>query len=112
MLDRLGEWIDKNPCFAMAITLFVGGALGVILVACDCQSETTASSETVEELNVEKANGCPLDAIAYDTPAFANSWNDAYKVTDRFSGASWWLVKMGRSWVALPIESEETANVG
>lgn len=112
MLDRLGEWIDKNPCFAMAIALFVGGALGVILVAYDCQSEATASAETVEELNVEKANGCPLDAVVYDAPKFANGWGDAYKVTDRFSKQEWWIVRMDGKWVVLPITNTETTDVG
>jgi hypothetical protein len=79
------------------------------------EAGTTKDVATVSQdapVQVEHANGCPLDAVAYDAPAFANRDSKSFRVTDRFSGTSWWLVKMGRSWVALPIESEETANVG
>lgn len=114
MLDRLGELIDKNPCLAMATALFVGGALGVTLVACDCQSEAAASAETADELNVEHANESPLDAVVYDAPPVFASYgsSNAYKITDRFSKSEWWLVKIGAEWVVLPITNTEVTNVG
>jgi hypothetical protein len=59
---------------------------------------------------IEHANGCPLDAVAYDAPAFANHGSKALKVVDRLSGDSWWLVKMGTEWVVLPIESKEASE--
>ena len=78
------------------------------------EAGTTEDVATVSQdapVQVEHANGCPLDAVAYDAPAFANHDSKALKVVDRTSGASWWLVKMGRSWVALPIEGKEPSSV-
>lgn len=59
---------------------------------------------------IEHANGCPLDAVVYDAPKFTSSWNNVYKVTDRFSGQSWWLVRMDGKWVVLPITDTEVTN--
>lgn len=102
-------------CLLVSCGNDINGAIDSVNKAMDdTNAAINASRRTAQDVSpaIEHANGCPLDAVAYDTPAFANSWNDAYKVTDRFSGQSWWMVKMGRSWVVLPIESEETANVG
>lgn len=58
-----------------------------------------------------RADGMPLDAIAYKAPTFADGLY-SYRVRDRQSGAEWWLVWMndgdpwtsGRgAWVVLPI---------
>jgi hypothetical protein len=73
---------------------------------------SVSQSEPDVSPTIEHANGSPLDAVAYDTPAFVNHGSKALKVVDRTSGASWWLVKMGRSWVALPIEGKEVENAG
>jgi len=79
----------------------------------DTNAAINASRRTAQDVSlaIEHANGCPLDAVEYDAPAFA-SGGKALKVTDRFSKSEWWLVKIGGEWVSLPIESEETANVG
>ena len=67
------------------------------------------------EHNVRNMSGCPLDAFAYDTPAFSNGDGDlqgtVYKVVDRTTGDSWWLVMMNGKWVVLPINREGTANI-
>lgn len=68
-----------------------------------------------EPAQVERANGCPLDAIAYDAPVFARTHvrsDSCYRVTDRLSGSQWWLIQIGTRWVVLPIEGEEAADVG
>jgi len=58
-----------------------------------------------------RAGGCPLDAITYDSPKFADG-DDAYKVTDRLTGQEWWLVRMqDGNWIALLI-CESEASVG
>lgn len=58
------------------------------------------------------ADGCPIDAIAYDAPAFADG-GTAYMVEDRASGERWWMVRMGGEWVVLPLDNEGgTADVG
>ena len=44
----------------------------------------------------------PLDAIAYESPKFANG-AESYKVHDRVTGRTWWLVCMDGGWVVLPI---------
>lgn len=80
----------------------------------DCRDGVATVSPSVSQA-VEHANSCPLDAVAYDAPKFANGWNDAYayKVTDRFSGQSWWMIKIDGKWVVLPIESsKEVENAG
>ena len=79
----------------------------------DTNAAINASRRTAQDVSpaIEHANGCPLDAVAYDAPAFANRGSKALKVTDRFSKSEWWLVKMGGEWVVLPIESKE-ADVG
>ena len=77
-----------------------------------CGRREPAYAADYDAPTTERANGCPLDAVAYDRPAFASSWNDAYKVTDRFSKQEWWLVRMDGKWVVLPIESKEAVDVG
>lgn len=74
--------------------------------------ETDGKTAQDASLAIERANGCPLDAVAYNRPAFANNGSKALKVVDRFSKQEWWLVKMGTEWVVLPIESDEVVNVG
>ena len=106
-------------CVIWAIA-FVAALVTFMLSGCDCGQQSSVAVATDDVTTVwpdaspaiEHANGCPLDAVAYDTPAFANSWNDAYKVTDRFSGQSWWMVRMDGKWVVLPIESKEAVDVG
>jgi hypothetical protein len=111
--------MDGDDKFTIAMMIIVcATVIGLtgLLVSCgnDINSTMEADEKAAQDVSpaIEHANGCPLDAVVYDAPAFASGWSDAYKVTDRFSSQTWWLVKMGRSWVALPIESEETANVG
>lgn len=109
-------------CVIWAIA-FVVALATFMLSGCDCgqQSIATAATEGVASVSqdssdvsptIEHANGCPLDAVAYDAPAFANRGSDSFRVTDRFSRQSWWLVKMGSKWVVLPIESKEAVDVG
>jgi len=103
-MDRLLELV-----VAVVVAAFIAAAVDCMMY--DSETEGRDDDQTAL-LAVEHANGCPLDAVSYDAPAFADHDSNVLKVTDRFSGASWWLVKMGRSWVALPIESEEVVNVG
>jgi hypothetical protein len=108
--------MDIDEKFAVAMKIVCATAIGIACSLISCSDEVNAAIEASKEatqdapVQVEHANGCPLDAVAYDAPAFENRGSKALKVTDRFSGASWWLVKMGRSWVALPIESEEAGK--
>lgn len=60
---------------------------------------------------VERASGCPIDAIAYDAPPFAEG-SLAYKVCDRSSGESWWLVRVDGEWLVLPLGSDGPVDVG
>lgn len=48
----------------------------------------------------------PLDAIAYESPKFADGV-ESYKVHDRSTGRTWWLVRMDGEWVVLPIGGAE-----
>lgn len=44
----------------------------------------------------------PLDAIAYESPKFADG-AVSYKVCDRGTGRTWWLIHMNGGWAVLPI---------
>lgn len=48
----------------------------------------------------------PLDAMAYESPKFADG-AESYKVHDRSTGRTWWLVRMDGEWVVLPIGGAE-----
>jgi hypothetical protein len=109
--------MDSEDKFAIA-ALAIGcaatlGLIGFSLVSCGNEINATIEAEIKAAQDVspaiEHANGCPLDAIEYDAPAFA-SGGKALKVTDRFSKSEWWLVKVGGEWVSLPIESEEAGK--
>lgn len=52
---------------------------------------------------IKMHEGCPLDAVAYHSPAFAGNDGPLYKVTDRISGEQWWLFMMNGEIVSLPI---------
>ena len=125
--------MDGDEKFAIATLIIVCATvfgLTCLLVSCgnDINSAIDSANKAIEDTNaaidasrktardvspaIEHANGCPLDAVAYDAPKFASGWNDAYKVTDRFSGQSWWMVRMDGKWVVLPIESKEAGDVG
>ena len=111
--------MDSDDKFTIAMMIIVcATVIGLtgLLVSCgnDINSTMEADERTAQDVSpaIEHANGCPLDAVAYDTPAFASGWNDVYKVTDRFGKQEWWLVKMGGEWVVLPIESKEAVDVG
>ena len=91
-------------------------AIGLTGLLVSCGNEVNAAIEAdvraAQDVSpaIEHANGCPLDAIAYDAPAFADHDSKALKVTDRFGGQSWWTVRMDGEWVVLPIESEEAGK--
>jgi len=53
--------------------------------------------------DVKMHDGCPLDAVAYHSPAFVGNDGPLYKVTDRLSGEQWWLFMMNGEIVSLPI---------
>jgi hypothetical protein len=108
--------MNSDDKFAIAgMIVICATILGMIGMLVSCGNElntaTEADEKTVQDVSlaIEHANGCPLDAVEYDAPAFA-SGGKALKVTDRFSKSEWWLVKMGGKWVTLPIESEEAGK--
>ena len=96
---------------------FIAIACICIAIACGtaaCTSEVQERTENIVQAEREKTrrNGCPLDAIEYDTPVFMHDCVSCLRVTDRLSGESWWVLetaKYGR--VVLPIGgSDEKAN--
>lgn len=111
--------MDSEDKFAIAMMAIgcttVLGLTGLLVSCCEEINTATENDEkTVQDVSptIEHANGCPLDAVAYDAPKFTRDGSDVFKVTDRFSNQSWWLVWMDGEWVVLPIESKEAANVG
>ena len=107
---------DKFVIVELVVCCATALCLTGLLVSCgnEVNAAIEADQKAAQDVShaIEHANGCPLDAIAYDAPKFASGWNDAYKVTDRFSGQSWWMVRMDGKWVVLPIESKEAVDVG
>lgn len=111
--------MDSEDKFAIAM-MAIGcatllGLTGLLVPYGDeINAAIDASKKASQDVSpaIEHANGCPLDAVAYDAPKFASSWSDAYKVTDRFSKQEWWIVRMDGKWVVLPITNAEAANVG
>ena len=97
--------------------IILGGLIGcVMIVATFMYVDSTAKAPDEPSLlrEVERRNGCPLDAIRYDAPAFARELgkvdNRSYKVRDRISGSEWWLVHLDGEWVAFPIEDAVDAG--
>lgn len=111
--------MDSEDKFAIAM-MAIGcatllGLTGLLVPYGDeINAAIDASKKASQDVSpaIEHANECPLDAVAYDAPAFTNRVSPAYKVTDRFSGQTWWVVDMGSQWVVLPITNAEVANVG
>ena len=111
--------MDSDDKFAIAMMIIACATLIVItslLVSCgdEINTATETDEKTVQDVSpaIEHANGCPLDAVAYDAPKFASPVMPMVKVVDRLSGSSWWLVNMYNEWVVLPITNTEAANVG
>jgi len=100
-----------SPLIIVCATVF-GMACSLVSCGNDINAAMEAEVKAAQDASpaIEHANGCPLDAVAYDAPAFANRGSKALKVVDRLSGDSWWLVKMGTEWVVLPIESKEASE--
>jgi hypothetical protein len=103
-MDRLLELV-----VAVVVAAFIAAAVDCVMY--DSETEGRDDDQTALQA-VEHANGCPLDAVSYDAPAFADHDSNVLKVTDRFGGQSWWMVKMGTEWVVLPIEGKEAVDVG
>ena len=107
---------DKFAIVGLAVCCAIALGLTGLLVSCgnDVNAAIEADEKAAQDASpaIEHANGCPLDAVAYDAPKFASGWSDAYKVTDRFSKQEWWMVRMDGKWVVLPIESKEVVDVG
>ena len=88
-----------------------------IAIACGtaaCTSEVEERTERITQAERDRTrrNGCPLDAIEYDTPVFWDDCSRCLRVTDRLSGESWWVLdtaEHGR--VVLPMGgSDEKVN--
>lgn len=88
---------------------FIAIACICVAIACGtaaCTSEVQERTEQITQAERERTrrNGCPLDAIEYDTPVFLDGCSRCLRVTDRLSGESWWVLdttEHGR--VVLPI---------
>ena len=120
--------MDSTDKFAFAMVIIsFATVIGLSYLLASCGSDiinkeieeaNRAIADTNEQIArgsspaIEHANGCPLDAVAYDAPKFANRGGKALKVVDRLSKQEWWLVKMGAEWVVLPIEDKEAVDVG
>ena len=95
---------------------FIAMACICIAIACGtaaCTTEVQERTEQITQAEREKTrrNGCPLDAIEYDTPVCVPDCLECLRVTDRLSGSSWWLLKTAKGYIVLPIGgNDEKAN--
>ena len=88
---------------------FIALACICIAIACGTAACTTEVQERTEQITQAerdrtRRNGCPLDAIEYDTPVFMGECVRCLRVTDRLSGESWWVLDTPKyGWMVLPI---------
>lgn len=93
----------------MARLLAVMAVTSVALFGCDDERVNDTLLNGVAP-GVERANGMPLDVVAYDPPAWFYRCSEVYKIYDRSSGHSWWLLRMSNaSYVVLPSEVRDDA---
>ena len=50
----------------------------------------------------EELPPCPLDAVRYEAPAFADDV-PCYKIMDRSNGQVWWRVRIDGEWADLEV---------
>jgi len=96
--------MDEKPTMTLVAFLLAAIAMtAAILALTCCKSQDVTEADVAQVTPIERASGCPLDAIEYDAPAFADCGGKSFRVSDRFSGASWWLLRMRGEWIVLPI---------
>lgn len=86
------------------VTLVVIVVLWLWCCLTSCGRREPAYAADYDAPTIERANGCPLDAVAYDRPAFASK--PCYRVVDRLSGSQWWLVNISGEWFVLPVQGD------
>jgi hypothetical protein len=111
--------MDEKPTMTLVAFLLMAIAMTAAIFALTCcKSQNVTEADVTQVTPIERASGCPLDAIEYDVPAFmednATPLHElcCYKVVDRLSGASWWLLRMRGEWIVLPIMNTEVTNAG
>lgn len=92
---------DKKGWVALFIAAIVIALCVLSLCGCD--------TATADEVPTESAHGMPLDAISYDPPVWLKYCDHAYKVYDRTTGDTWWLLVMngGSKFVVLPLGDDD-----
>ena len=90
---------------------YVASVVAVVLIAVlvwalSCVIAQTldnhAQAEEIKTYEEEYLPGQSLDAVKVNAPTFSTG-QYAYKVCDRTSGASGWLVRMDGEWVYMPV---------
>lgn len=92
-MRALGKYVESHP--RAFVLIFIMLATALIAAAALLPSPVTLEQEVTRT-----ENGQPLDAIVYRSPTFADG-SYAYRVHDRQTGDSWWLIEMDGQWVAL-----------
>ena len=94
--------IAQCVALILAIALIAVTMIGLA----GCATQVTAT---------DKANGMPLDACSvteYECPVWLEGCSHAYKVVDRQTGDTWWLLVMHENtkeqdYIVLPCEDEK-----
>lgn len=101
MTQRQKRFVAMMTAVGSALLFLVClvGACAIVM------ADTSKSDSQMSDFSgmLEKQNGCPLDAISYQSPAFTGNDIPLYKVTDRSSGKQWWIFTMNGEIVSLPI---------
>ncbi len=93
----------QGICEVAAFVVLLILATWIVCALSGCGASSGADGPT------ERANGQPLDAISYEPPAWLYKCVAQWRVTDRTSGDSWWLLRMSDGeLVVLPIEEGGT----
>ncbi len=99
-----GRHLDRDSLWPFA-SVRAALAIGVVTVASTCALVACNAPVVVDA--TPTSPGRPLDAVRYEAPTFAEG-EQCFRVVDRASGSTWWLVQMrdgyGKAeWIVLPI---------
>jgi hypothetical protein len=80
----------------------IGATIAFLVAACIAAALLggCARADATERID------CPLDAVRYKAPAFADEDHPAWSVVDRSAHVGWWLVWVDGGYVVLPVGKE------
>ncbi len=103
MEERMNRRHREAACEVAAFVVVLALLTWIVCALTGCAGGASSSGPACEY-----APGQPLDAIRYEPPTWTRDCGEQYRVTDRTSGKSWWLLRMyGGQWVVLPADGSD-----